>query len=340
MDFFSDILGNAETKERLGRAILGNAFPHAFIIEGPRGCGKHTLALYLSAALNCQCEETKTLPCGSCNNCRRIFNKNFVDVKYIGKKDGKSTIGVDDIRSTREDIYLSPTESAYKIYIIEDAHTMTTQAQNALLKIFEEPPQGVVIFLLCENIQQILSTIKSRAQLIRMQRLPDDDVRRALLKDPEVSSICQTSPDAFTAAIKLSHGSIGLAKEMLTADKSAELAEERKNTADLLSLLVPGKEKFKLYSAIQSLPQKRNEFSDSLQMILDGLRDLILSKYSESSALLFFVDKDAVSALAPRIGHARLLKFYDIFFKAKTKCEQNGNMNAIITDLCVVATGV
>ncbi len=340
MDFFSDVFGNTETKERLGRAILKNAFPHAFIIEGPKGCGKHTFSLSLAAALNCQSRESGKLPCHVCNNCRRIFGKNFVDVKYITRKDAKNTIGVDEIRSMREDIYMSSTESAYKIYIIEDAQTMTPQAQNALLKIFEDPPFGVVIFLLCDSIQQILSTIKSRAQLIRMQRLTDEDVQGALLEDAKFSSLSLTAPDAFTAAIKLSHGSIGRAKEMLTDEWRTELAEERKNASEILSLLVPSNEKFKIYSAIQSLPQKRNEFSNSMHMILDGLRDLILSKYSDTSSFLFYTDKETVVGLASRIGHARLLRFYDAFTAARNKCEKNGNMNTIITDLCVTITRV
>ena len=340
MEFFPKIMGNAATKERLGQAILQKAFPHAFIIEGPRGCGKHTLAISLSAALNCNSAKRATLPCGACDTCRRILNKNFVDVKYIAKKEGKSTIGVEEIRSMREDIYLSPTESAYKIYIVEDAQAMTPQAQNALLKIFEEPPSGVVIFLLCDNIQKILSTIKSRAQLVRMQRLTDDAVRSALLENPAIAPLSTALPDAFTAAIKLSQGSIGRAAEMLDEEKRTELAKERESASTLLALLVPGKEKFKLYSAIQALPQKRNDFLRSMHMVLDGLRDLILSKYQENTALLFYTDKTAVSALASRIGHARLLRFYDAFTAARNKSEQNGNMTAILTDLCAVASRV
>jgi DNA polymerase-3 subunit delta' len=340
MDFFPSVLGNEETKVRLGQAILRNAFPHAFIIEGPSGCGKHTLALALSAALNCEKKDGLSLPCGVCDNCRRIFKKNFVDIKNLSKKEGRNTIGVEDIRIMKEDIYLSPTESAYKIYIVEEAQTMTPQAQNALLKIFEEPPAGVVIFLLCDSIQQILSTIKSRAQLVRMERLSDEVVKNALLNINEFSSVAAASPDAFTAAIKLSHGSIGRAKEMLSVDGSAELAEERTLVVKLLSLLVPGKEHFPLYSALQELPQKRNEFSRALLMVLDGLRDLILSKYTEHAPILFYTDRSEVSSLASRIGYARLFRFYDAFTDARNKSEKNGNMTAIMAELSAFVTHV
>ncbi len=340
MEFFSGLLENSETKKRLAQAILDDSFAHAYIIEGPRGCGKHTLAINLAAALNCENRSSSSLPCARCNNCTRIFKKNFVDIHYLSKKDGKSTIGVEEIRTMREDIYLSPTESRFKIYIIEEAQALTPQAQNALLKIFEEPPNGVIIFLLCDNMQPILSTIKSRAQLIRMQRLTDATVRDALLSDPAFSLIEKSAPGAFISAVQLSQGSIGRAKEFLSEDQRSLVATSRETTQALLSLLVPTKNKFALYSAIQSLPQKRNEFAPIARMILDGLRDLILSKYSEHTTLLFFTDKKEVENLAMKIGQARLLRFYDAFSLAIEKSEKNGNMNATLAQLCSVATKV
>ncbi|MBQ8269068.1 MAG: DNA polymerase III subunit [Clostridia bacterium] len=341
MDFFPALIENADTKKRLARAILENSFPHAFIIEGPKGCGKHTLATQLSAALNCENRTgAASFPCGYCSNCARILKKNFVDVHYLSRKEGKSTIGVEEIRSLREDIYLSPTESRYKIYVIEEAQTMTPQAQNALLKIFEEPPSGVIIFLLCDNMQKILSTIKSRAQLVRMQRLTDDVIREALRSDPDFSFIERTDPGAFTSAIQLSQGSIGRSKEFLAEDQLTAISESRRTAMTLISLLVPSKNRYSLYAAIQSLPQKRNEFTPVARMILDGLRDLILSKYESNTPLLFFTDKKEVENLAIKIGHARLLRFYDAFISSIDKSEKNGNMNAILANLCVIASKV
>ena len=127
---------------------------------------------------------------------------------------------------------------------------------------------------------------------------------------------------------------------MLSSEEGAEIAEERGLVVKLLSLLVPGKEHFPLYSALQDLPQKRNEFSSALLMVLDGLRDLILSKYTDQAALLFYTDKNEVSALASRIGYARLFRFYDAFTDARNKSEQNGNMTAVIAELSAVITRV
>lgn len=341
MDFFPTLLENTDTKKRLAQAILENTFPHAFIIEGPRGCGKHTLSMQLSAALNCENRTTSSVfPCGHCNSCSRILKKNFVDVHYLSKKEGKSTIGVEEIRSLREDIYLSPTESNYKIYIIEEAQAMTPQAQNALLKIFEEPPSGVIIFLLCDHMQSILSTIKSRAQLVRMQRLTDEKVRQALLSHSDFASIEKNDPGAFISAVQLSQGSIGRAKEFLSEDQRSSVSESRESAMKILSLLIPSKNKFSLYSSIYALPQKRNEFAPVARMILDGLRDLILSKYENNAPLLFYTDKKEVENLAIKIGHARLLRFYDAFVSSIDKCEKNGNMNAILSKLAAIANKV
>ena len=108
----------------------------------------------------------------------------------------------------------------------------------------------------------------------------------------------------------------------------------------LFSLLVPSKNKFALYSAIQSFPQKRNEFAPVARMVLDGLRDLILSKYSARAPMLFFTDKKEVENLAMKIGQARLLRFYDAFSSAVEKSEKNANMNATLAELCSVVTKV
>lgn len=333
MLFFPEILENEATKSRLGKAILDHSFAHAYIIEGPHGCGKHTLALALSAALNCKRSSENVLPCGICENCRRIKNKGFLDVKYIRKKDGKSTIGVDEIRSMREDVYLSATESSYKIYIVENAEIMTPQAQNALLKVFEEPPKGVVIFLLCDSVQPILSTIKSRAQFVRMQRLTNEAIEKALLGNQRYASLAKMEKDAFYAAIQLSQGSLGRAMEMLSEDEREGLSNLRELAGSILSHLIPTNEKHRLHSAIFSLPQKRDEFSKATELVIDGLRDLILSKYSEDHSLLFYNDKTEAEAHAMRVGHARLLKFYDAFTHANECNAKNGNMTAIFAEL-------
>ena len=172
--YFSALYGNEAVKDRLGRAIRSGTLAHAFLVSGPDGSGKTTLAMEIAAALNCERREGAELPCHVCNTCRRIKDGSFIDVKWLEKPKDKMTIGVGEVRTFREDMFLSATESDYKIYIIDNADKMTPNAQNALLKVLEEPPSNVVIFMLSESDDAILTTIKSRAQYVAMERFDED----------------------------------------------------------------------------------------------------------------------------------------------------------------------
>ena len=179
---FTRLFGNDETKLRICDSIVREALPHAMLIVGPGGSGKHTLATEIAAAANCVNASIKLagakLPCGVCANCKRIYSGNFPDVNTLGRGSGKATIGVEELRDYREDMFLSATESRYKFYIIEDADLMTPAAQNALLKVLEEPPSAVHIILLCTESDKILSTIKSRTQYAQTELFDYEELKR------------------------------------------------------------------------------------------------------------------------------------------------------------------
>ena len=115
--YFPDIFGNDFHKNRIAEAVLGHRLPHALLIDGPEGSGKMTFARQIAAALNCevQSDATHPLPCGRCNSCRRIKDGSFTDVKVLKRNDGKATIGVQQIKDFRSDMFLSATESGYKV---------------------------------------------------------------------------------------------------------------------------------------------------------------------------------------------------------------------------------
>ena len=121
-DVFPKLYGNAVTKSRLGAAIQNGTLPHAFLIDGEAGSGKMTLALEIAAALNCENKDAHahSLPCYNSNNCKRILGGGHVDVHVLERADGRATIGVQEIKDMRSDMFLSSTESDYKIYIVRD----------------------------------------------------------------------------------------------------------------------------------------------------------------------------------------------------------------------------
>ena len=140
-NIFPLLSGNEKLKALLGAHIAEGKLSHAYIFEGDDGSGKMTCALSAAASLACEKrnDALSPLPCGKCASCRKIFGLFSPDVHIVSPKEKKS-IGVDAIRDITSSLYISPNENDYCVYIIDDAHLMTAQAQNALLKSLEEPP--------------------------------------------------------------------------------------------------------------------------------------------------------------------------------------------------------
>ena len=126
-EIFPSLVGNERLKERLGADVKVGAISHAYIIDGAEGSGKHTLVRSLAAALSCaERKSAKRLPCGECPSCKKILEGKSPDLIYVSRGD-RATLGVDSIRFIRSDVAIAPNDTEYKIYVIEDAHTMTDQ---------------------------------------------------------------------------------------------------------------------------------------------------------------------------------------------------------------------
>ena len=142
---FNEFTGNIALREKLKTDIVSGTLPHAIIIEGVRGSGKSTVARHIALLLNCKHSPDV---CYLCDSCKKILGKNHTDVVYISVPEGKTQLGIESVRFMKSDVYIKPNESDYKVYIIQNAERMTPEAQNALLKVLEEPPARVVIMLL------------------------------------------------------------------------------------------------------------------------------------------------------------------------------------------------
>ena len=334
-EFFPGLIGNSDTKSRLSRYVLRDTVPHALMLVGQSGSGKKTLVKELAAALNCENKHSgaHTLPCHSCNTCRRIESGIFADIHFSRRDPKKMSLGVDEIHKIEEDIFLSSTESDYRIYVIEEANKMTPQAQNAILKTLEEPPNGVIIILLAEETDKILTTVKSRVQTVNMQKFNTDELKAAVIRLSERAlSMARVEPKKLSGILITSDGRIGRALALTEDGRAAEaIAEGRKNTLSFISALEQNTAYSTLYSRVKELPTSRAEFTSALEEILLAMRDLMLLYYDKDAPLTYFASKD--EALSYQINTKRLFSVYEIITDTLEDNAKNANISAQIANL-------
>ena len=201
---FETLLGNDRLKQNLAESLAKNHISHFYLISGPKGSGKQTLATLLAQAILCQ---GKKKPCGICESCRKIKNKNHPDFISVEDPEHKN-VAVKIVRAFREDVFIRPNESDYKVYLFPQ--DLGVEGQNALLKILEEPPKYGIFLLLTDNPEKILPTVRSRCTELKMQALD-----QALLR----TYLSARHPDAsaadVAAAAERSGGFLGQALELL-----------------------------------------------------------------------------------------------------------------------------
>ncbi len=247
------LAGNAGIKEILSPKIAAEPpeVSHAYIIEGAPGSGRTTLAVEAAAALVCErrSDRSSPLPCRSCPVCRRIFKGIHPDVIRVAPDEGKRSLGIDAVRTLREEVFIRPVELDYKFVIISDADKMTVQAQNALLLTLEEPPSYTLFFLIVQSARALLETVVSRSQTLRTSPLTDAELEKLLTeKFPEAKLASQNDPAGFRAAIETSGGYAGAALEALSekkagpeeedAERFIELAADPAKSADAALILI------------------------------------------------------------------------------------------------------
>ena len=247
---FQSLLGNERLKENISRSIARGRPSHFYLISGPKGSGKHTLATLLAAALNCTGAEK---PCLTCPHCRKTLSGNHPDYITVFDPEHKN-LPVKIVRQVRDEMFIRPNEGAKKIYMIPQE--MGTEGQNALLKVLEEPPPYGVFLLLTENPNSILPTIRSRCTHLAMSGLSDEILRRELS-----ARFPQAGSEDIGAAISRSGGYLGQAMELLEqesifAPQALRFAEGFRDRNKLeLALLFASMEKWKRDQILPVLEQ-------------------------------------------------------------------------------------
>ena len=201
---FEALLGNERLKETLSASLARGHISHFYVISGPRGSGKHTLARLLASAILCQGQQK---PCGVCGPCRKLAAGNHPDFITVEDPEHKN-VAVKIVRQFREDVFIRPNESSYKIYLFPQ--DLGIEGQNALLKILEEPPQYGVFILLTDNPEKLLPTVRSRCTELKLQSLPEKLLHRQLKMD-----FPQLPEEDLASAMERSGYLLGQAREIL-----------------------------------------------------------------------------------------------------------------------------
>lgn len=333
-DCFNTVVGNKALCRRLADDIISSRLPHALILEGPHGTGKHTIARLTAAALICEKKETGApLPCLSCLSCRKAIEHKSPDIIVVGRDD-KATIGVDAVRFIKEDVSIVPNDSDRKIYIIEDADKLTIQAQNALLLTLEEPPSYVHFFLLCENSGLLLETIRSRAPVLRTELLSKEDIDKYIsTTDRRAAQMKLSDPHTYGELIMASGYGIGRALEFLDPKVFSPIIQMRSLADDFIAATIRPKDVTEALMLLSRFSNKRDQLSLQLSTVIDALRDLMVIKKSDAAPLCFYADRERAIELSDEASAVFLFKLYESLCEAQDEISQNANVKLCLMKL-------
>ena len=252
---FESLLGNQRLKDNLTAGVGRGRVSHFYLISGPKGSGKHTLARLLAAAA--LCAEPKK-PCLQCSACRKVMEGVHPDFITIDDPE-KKNVSIDLIRQATADVYVRPNEADRKVYLFPRGQDIGIPGQNALLKVLEEPPAYGVFLLLTDNPEKILPTVRSRCTELTLRALPEDVLKSALLRQ-----FPNTDADTLEAVMEQSGGYLGQAQTLLAEGLETDPVTEAfvksfaaRDTMGLLQVLVP-MERYKRDQVLPILQRWKN----------------------------------------------------------------------------------
>lgn len=334
---FSEVIGQEHIVKTLTNAIVHDRVSHAYLFYGPRGTGKTTIARLLAKAVNCENRKKGAYePCNKCDSCREINEGKSLDLIEI---DAASNRGIDEIRELKSGINFTPVKSKYKVFIIDEAHQLTKEAANALLKVIEEPPPYVIFILATTEIHKMIPTIVSRCQKFNFKRLTTPQIVKQLKYIAEKEKI-KISRKALELIAIESEGSIrdaeSILDQIITFSSFGEKKEiEEEDVRDILGLietslisefvsLLLKKKMRESLEYLQKVVEQGYDIKVFLDAILEYLREGIFLKINPELKGPFpvAITKEEVDKLreeVKNISEEDLRKMIDILLEAEAK---------------------
>jgi DNA polymerase-3 subunit delta' len=321
------IIGQDRAMGLLQRSLERGTLAHAYLLVGPPHVGKMTLALHLAQAVNCQAAES---PCGECVSCQKIALGKHADVQIIGlngklaEARSRTEIGIDQIREIQHSSNLPPFEGKFRVFIIDGAEQLSTEAANCLLKTLEEPADRVVFTLLATNDRLLPATVVSRCQRLELPELATAEVETAL------GSRWGVDPEKARLLARLCHGRLGWAVAAAVDDGLLQQRAERIHR--LLDVSTADFEERFAYAAelATQFGQNRGPVWEVLDLWSDWWRDLLLIKVGCHDAI---INVDMLAKLTDRARGYSLIQirsFIRNIQAAKEQLRQNANPRLVL----------
>lgn len=317
---FVNFVGNEKVKQQLSFLQQSGRLPHAIVIEGEEGIGKRTLAKEI--ALNLFCKGTVDKPCRSCPQCVKVIKGIHPDVFEYSAAGGARSFHVDVVRNVKQNVYMQPNEADYKIYILGNCQCMSENAQNAILKILEEPPSYAVFILTVNTKSALLETVLSRSVVISLEGVESK---------AGADYICSTNEnisydDAYNA-VSIWSGNIGKAVESLSDGKMSKI---NSITDDICKALISDNE-YDLLKACSVFEKNREMLASVLNLLKTVFRDALVNSYNIKSVT---GKDDVIKSISNRLSTDKILKLISVCDDLSDALNKNANNNILITKMC------
>lgn len=331
---FAEVAGQEHVTEPLCNALRAGRINHAYLFSGPRGCGKTSSARILARSLNCEQGPTDK-PCGTCNSCIALAPNGPGSVDVV-ELDAASHGGVDDARELRDKAFYAPAESRYRVFIIDEAHMVTTQGFNALLKIVEEPPEHLVFVFATTEPDKVLPTIRSRTHHYPFRLIPPGVMRELLERNCAAEGI-SVEAAVYPLVIAAGGGSArdtqSVLDQLLAGAGPGGVSYERAVTllgvtdATLIDDMVDGLSEADgsaVFGAVDRLVEAGHDPRRFASDLLDRLRDLLLLRAVPDAAARGLISAPGdqltkMAAQAERIGSATLTRYAETVHNGLTE---------------------
>lgn len=316
---FNNLIGNNAIKAQLKAMFTKNKIPHAILVTGAKGLGKKTLAKIIAQTAVCS-NLSDGIACGSCANCQKAAKNIHPDIIYPEKSGALQSYSISTVRQIRTDAYISPNEAAKKVYIFVDVDNMGIPAQNAILKVLEEPPKNVIFIFTCTSASNLLPTVRSRVQQFALKPVSQPELLTHLKE-----TCTKTVSKDLSEIANVASGNIGLAVDLLTSSDF----EFTSNTANEIAQNLVSAREFDLIFAVSKVSDDRKNFAKTLAFLETILKDaLLLSGGAKLNKNI------ASNRLSEKLSTKQILNLIEVVAQTKKLIDKNVNTSILINYFC------